>query len=198
MSRAARRRDQVDASQSGVRLHFDRRFISQPSALAVRADCENQLGSVRLRALHPLSAVGDPRVEVSFQSSSCCFGPGFCLPKPWSVVLYRALAIAETPFEWRVVVNHIQTSQRCFLQCQFSTDLNVAFRLLIHALNSVHRNPVPLFCTAGRRFANNQILTRILVSHGSGPAESHFHIGRNSQFCVLFQSRVKTCNLGRI
>ena len=132
------------------------------------------------------------------QPSSCCFDPGFCLPKPWSVVLYRALAIAETPFECRVVVNHIQTSQRCFLQCQFSTDLNVAFRLLIHALNSVHRNPVPLFCTAGRRFANNQILTRILVSHGSGPAESHFHIGRNSQFCVLFQSRVKTCNLGRI
>ena len=94
MSRAARRRDQVDASQSGVRLHFDRRFISQPSALAVRADCENQLGSVRLRALHPLSAVGDPRVEVSFQSSSCCFGPGFCLPKPWSVILYRATARA--------------------------------------------------------------------------------------------------------
>ena len=91
MSRAARRRDQVDASQSGVRLHFDRRFISQPSALAVRADCENQLGSGRLRTLHPLSAVGDPRVEVSFQSSSCCFGPGFCLPKPWSVILYRAL-----------------------------------------------------------------------------------------------------------
>ena len=94
MSRAARRRDQVDASQSGLKLVLGRCFARRCSAFAVRADCENQLGSVRLRALHPLSAVGDPGFEFSFQSSFCCFGPGFRQSKPCSVVLYRATARA--------------------------------------------------------------------------------------------------------
>ena len=92
MSRAARRRDQVDASQSGLRLAFARRFISQSSRFAVRADSENQLDAGRIRTLPPLSAVGDPGFEFSFQSSFCCFGPGFRQSKPCSVVLYRATA----------------------------------------------------------------------------------------------------------
>ena len=91
MSRAAWRRDQVDASKGGMRLVVDQCFVGRSSAFAVRAECENQLDAGRVRTLHPLSAVGDPGFEFSFQVLSRCFGPGFCQSKPCSVILYRAV-----------------------------------------------------------------------------------------------------------
>lgn len=96
MPRAARRRHQIDASQSGLRLLFDRRLICQSSALAVRAHCENRLGAVRIRTLHPLPAEGDPNSEFSFHMPTCYVGPGFCRFKPSSVVLYRAFELSFT------------------------------------------------------------------------------------------------------
>ena len=76
MPRAARRRHQIDASQSGLRLLFDRRLICQSSALAARAHCENRLGAVRIRTLHPLAAEGGSEFRVQFSHA-------ILLRRPW-------------------------------------------------------------------------------------------------------------------
>ena len=107
MSRATRRRDQVDASQSGLMPVFDRRFISQRCALAARADCENQAVAVRSSPLSRPPAAGEPRSALSFQASSSRFGPGFCRSKPRSVVLYRATA--RTPTVESACRNRVQS-----------------------------------------------------------------------------------------
>ena len=51
MWRGARRRDQVDASQGGLKLVLGRCFVRRCSAFAVRADCENQTDAVRVKPL---------------------------------------------------------------------------------------------------------------------------------------------------
>ena len=90
MSRAARRRHQVDASQSGLMLVLGRSMLDCNSAFAVRAHRENQVVAVRIRTLPPLSAVGDSKFGFSFQLPSCFSDPGLCLSKTCSVVIYRA------------------------------------------------------------------------------------------------------------
>ena len=71
MWRGARRRDQVDASQGGLKLVLGRCFVRRCSAFAVRADCENQ--AVAVRSSPPITASRRRRSEVRAQFSTVVF-----------------------------------------------------------------------------------------------------------------------------
>ena len=83
------------------------RFISQRSAFAVRAHRENWPAAVHIKPLSRSLAAGERWFEVSFQPSTCHFGPGFRRSKPCSVVLYRATA--RTPTVDSAGRNHVQS-----------------------------------------------------------------------------------------
>ena len=89
MSRVTRRRHQVDASQSGVRLDLSRCLLDCDPAFAVCANCENQV-VCRPRQAPALAPDRWRPSSLSFQPSSSRFGPVFRLSKTCSVVLYRA------------------------------------------------------------------------------------------------------------
>ena len=58
--------DQVDASQSGLRLDLGRSFLDCDSAFAVRAHCENQPFAAPIKPLSRPPDVGKRWSDVSF------------------------------------------------------------------------------------------------------------------------------------